>query len=89
MATWVDYKALQQRVRIHDGSVNLFALMQQPDAGEASRLLLPSGGQGWSCDLPPHLESFLQLLALDRRGKSTTAQAEVLEDGLRGGEERV
>src|SRR5262245_31949383 len=63
--------------------------MQQQDEGKASHLFLPSGGQSWSCDLSPALESFLHLLTIGRRGESMPPRTKVLGDGAKGGKKTL
>jgi hypothetical protein len=74
---------------LQKGIVNLFALRQCQGEGEASHLFLPSGGQGWSPDLLPDLESVPHLLPIRGRGKPMSARAEVLGDGTIGREETL
>jgi hypothetical protein len=59
---WDRFISISRNAQAHGrcpkGIVNLFALMQYQGERETVYLFLPSGGQGWSRDLPPGLESF-------------------------------
>ncbi len=74
---------------VMEGLVNLFALMQPQNEAKASHLFLPSGGQGWSGNLLPDLESFVELLTICRRGKPMPPRTEVLSDGSIGREKAL
>src|SRR5262249_7753812 len=52
-----------------------------------SHFFFPSGSHSWNRDFPPDLESFPQFMTIDGRSKPMPAQAEVLRDGIIGGEE--
>jgi hypothetical protein len=67
--------------------VTLFALRQCPDGGETSHRFLPLGGQGWSHELLPELESVPHLLTIRGCGHPMAVRAEVLGGETIGREE--